>query len=359
MMRKLRDKITLPIYFSLALFVIFLITVLITGALIYLLLFFGLIKESLLQDIRIHTLFILIACTIIGTVIALTSSRQWLKSIRTFIDAIDQLAKGNFSTRMHLKSPPEFKILSDNINRMAEELGGIEILRTDFVNNFSHEFRTPIVSIKGFAEILKDDELSKEERNEYLDIVIEESTRLAVLASNVLNLSKIEAQAILSDQQVFNVGEQIRQSVLLLHTKLTKKQITLKANVQDYEVLGNKEMLSQVWLNLLDNAIKFTPEHGEIEVTMKRIKEQIEITLRDNGEGISPSALPRVFDKFYQQDTSHSAAGNGLGLTIVRKIIDLHSGTIRCDSVLLEGTTFTVLLPSTQKVSKEMGTTNK
>jgi signal transduction histidine kinase len=232
---------------------------------------------------------------------------------------------------------------------MAEELGGIEILRTDFINNFSHEFRTPIVSIKGFAEILKDDELSKEERNEYLDIVIEESTRLTVLASNVLNLSKVEAQTILTDRQPFNVGEQIRQCVLLLHSKLEKKDISFTANVQDYKVLGNKEMLNQVWLNLLDNAIKFTPEHGEIGVTMRQIEDKVEITFRDNGAGISHNALPRVFDKFYQQDTSHSTAGNGLGLTIVRKIIELHNGTITCDSAPLQGTTFTMLLPASNK----------
>ncbi|WP_339318912.1 HAMP domain-containing sensor histidine kinase [Paenibacillus sp. FSL R10-2734] len=359
MIKRLRSRISLPIYFSLALFIIFLITMLITGVLIYLLMFFGLLDEQILQDKKILTLIILIACTIIGSVISITSSRRWLKSIQTFIDAIDQLAKGNFSMRMQLTKPPEFKILSENINRMAEELGGIEILRTDFVNNFSHEFRTPIVSIKGFAEILKDDALSKEERNEYLDIVIEESTRLAALASNVLNISKIEAQAILSDRQPFNVGEQIRQCILLLHTKLTKKHISFKANVQDYEVSGNKEMLSQVWLNLLDNAIKFTPEHGEIEVTMKRVKDRIEITIRDNGEGISPSALPKVFAKFYQQDTSHSTAGNGLGLTIVRKIIGLHDGTITCDSVPSQGTIFTTLLPASKKVEKEMGATSK
>ncbi|KAI7256618.1 hypothetical protein KC345_g10955 [Hortaea werneckii] len=305
---------------------------------------------ELISDFKVLTLIILIACIIIGTVTSGLASRRMLKSIRTFIDATNQLAGGDFSTRLRLNNPPEFKILSANFNRMADELGGIEILRTDFVNNFSHEFRTPIVSIKGFAEILKDDELSKDERNEYLDIVIEESSRLATLASNVLNLSKVEAQTILTDRLPFNVGEQIRQCVLLLHPKLTKKDISLQANVQDYEVLGNKEMLSQVWLNLLDNAIKFTPEHGEIEISMRQDRINIEITFRDNGTGISAAALPRVFDKFYQQDTSHSSAGNGLGLTIVRKITQLHGGTIRCDSVPMQGTTFTLLLPASKKL---------
>lgn len=350
MIKRLTGKIGLSLYFSLAVFIIFLITVLITGVLVYLLTVFGVLNERIIQDFKVLTFIILIACIMIGTVTSGLASRRMLKSIRTFIDATNQLAGGDFTTRLQLNNPPEFKILSANFNRMADELGGIEILRTDFINNFSHEFRTPIVSIKGFAEILKDDALSKEERNEYLDIVIEESTRLAALASNVLSLSRVEAQMILTNREPFNVGEQIRQCVLLLHTKMEKKHISVKANVQDYEVPGNKEMLNQVWLNLLDNAIKFTPEHGEIEVSMRQAEAKIEITIRDNGAGISPAALPRVFDKFYQQDTSHSTAGNGLGLTIVRKITELHGGTVTCESVPLQGTTFTLLLPASKKL---------
>ncbi|KHL92347.1 histidine kinase [Paenibacillus sp. IHB B 3415] len=350
MIKRLTGKIGLSLYFSLAVFIIFLITVLITGVLVYLLTVFGVLNERIIQDFKVLTFIILIACIMIGTVTSGLASRRMLKSIRTFIDATNQLAGGDFTTRLRLNNPPEFKILSANFNRMADELGGIEILRTDFINNFSHEFRTPIVSIKGFAEILKDDELSKEERNEYLDIVIEESTRLAALASNVLSLSKVEAQTILTGREPFNVGEQIRQCVLLLHPKMEKKNISITANVQDYEVPGNKEMLNQVWLNLLDNAIKFTPEHGEIEVSMRQAEDKIEITFRDNGAGISAAALPRVFDKFYQQDTSHSTAGNGLGLTIVRKITELHGGTVTCDSVPLQGTTFTLLFPASKKL---------
>ncbi|WNS44057.1 HAMP domain-containing sensor histidine kinase [Paenibacillus sp. MMS20-IR301] len=349
MIRKLTGKIGLSLYFSFAVFFIFLITVLITGVLIYLLSVIGVLNERVIQDIKVLTFVILIACIIIGTVTSILASRRMLQSIRMFINATEQLAGGDFSTRLQLKHPPEFKILSENFNRMADELGGIEILRTDFVNNFSHEFRTPIVSIKGFAEILKDDGLSNEERHEYLDIVIEESARLTTLASNVLNLSKVEAQTILTGRETFNAGEQIRQCVLLLHGKLMKKRISFNANVQDYEIPGNKELLNQVWLNLLDNAIKFTPEGGEIEVAMKQAGDAVEITFHDNGAGISPAALPRIFDKFYQQDTSHAASGNGLGLTIVRRIIALHDGTVTCDSVPLQGTTFTVLLPAAKK----------
>ncbi|MEC0134197.1 MULTISPECIES: HAMP domain-containing sensor histidine kinase [Paenibacillus] len=342
---KLSNRISLPIYFSLIIFFIFLITVVITGLLFFLAQVFGLLNEELAQDGFVLPIMVLIACTIIGTTISAITSRKMVKSIRLFIEATERLASGDFSMRLQLKSPPEFEILSENFNRMAEELGGIEILRTDFVNNFSHEFKTPIVSIKGFAEVLKNDDLTKEERNEYLDIVIEESTRLASLASNVLELTQVETQKILTNKMRFNVGEQIRQSVLLLAAKFEKKHLKLNVNIQDYELSGNKELLNQVWLNLLDNAIKFTPEHGEIEVTMKKNEDNLVILVRDCGSGIHPEALPKIFDKFYQQDTSHSTAGNGLGLAIVKKIIHLHNGTISCESIPLQGATFTVTIP--------------
>lgn len=342
---KVRNRISLPIYVSLSVFLIFLITVVITGLLFYLAQVFGLLNEEIAQDGFALPVMVLIACTIIGTTISAITSRRMVKSIRIFIEATERLASGDFSMRLQLKSPPEFEILSENFNRMAEELGGIEILRTDFVNNFSHEFKTPIVSIKGFAEVLKNDDLSKEERNEYLDIVIEESARLASLASNVLELSKIETQKILTNKTQFNVGEQIRQCVLLLAAKFEKKNLLLNVNILDYELSGNKELLNQVWLNLLDNSIKFTPEQGEIEVSMKKNENRLVILFRDYGSGIHPEALPKIFDKFYQQDTSHSTSGNGLGLAIVNKIIRLHNGTISCESIPFQGTTFTVSLP--------------
>ncbi|WP_231574893.1 HAMP domain-containing sensor histidine kinase [Paenibacillus sp. FSL R7-0273] len=343
---RLGSRLSLPLLFSFAVFLIFLVTVIVTGLLFYLADVFGLINEKIIMDGTLVPLLILISCIIIGTAISAVSSRKMVKSIRTFIDATDRLAGGDFSMRLQLTSPPEFRILSENFNRMAEELGGIEILRTDFVNNFSHEFKTPIVSIKGFAEMLKYDDLSRQERDEYLDIVIEESARLASLASNVLELSKIETQTILTDKKSFNAGEQLRQCVLLLAAKFEKKQLALNLDLHDYQLEGNKELLNQVWLNLLDNAIKFTPEGGEIAISMKKTNGRIVFVISDNGPGISPEALPRVFDKFYQQDTSHSTAGNGLGLTIVSKIVHLHAGTITCESPASLGTVFTVTLPA-------------
>lgn len=344
-MNKISKRITLSMHFGIFIFIINLITTFITGVLMYLLFSIGILNEKNIKSVMVLPIITLVSCILIGTIVSACSSRVALKNIREFIEATDKLSRGDFSARLNINKPPEFKILSKNFNAMAKELGGIEVLRTDFINNFSHEFKTPIISIKGFAEILKDDDLSKEEKNEYLDIIIEESKRLSSLATNVLNLSKIETQVILNDIQRFNIGEQIRQSILLLDSKFQAKNILLDINIEDYYINGNKEMLNQVWVNLLDNAIKFNSKNGIVSINMKKEEGNIFINITDTGVGIESESIPKIFDKFYQGDISHATHGNGLGLTIVKKIIKLHGGTIECDSIVSKGTKFTIILP--------------
>ena len=347
-MNKLTKRITLSMHFGIFIFMINLITTVITGVLMYISFALGILNEKNITGIMVLPIITLVSCILIGVVVSACSSRAVLKNVREFIEATDKLSRGDFSARLNIRKPPEFRILSKNFNTMAEELGSIEVLRTDFINNFSHEFKTPIISIKGFAEILKDDDLSKEERNEYLDIIIEESKRLTSLATNVLNLSKIETQAILKEKQMFNIGEQIRQSILLLDSKFQSKNISLDINIEDCNIYANKKMLNQVWLNLLDNAIKFNNENGLVSVNMKKKEKEILITIIDSGIGISKEVVSKIFDKFYQEDTSHSTKCNGLGLTIVKKIIELHGGTIECESIVSKGTKFTIILPIEQ-----------
>ncbi|WP_148322388.1 MULTISPECIES: HAMP domain-containing sensor histidine kinase [Clostridia] len=344
-MNKISKRITLSVHFGIFIFIINLITTFITGVLMYLSFSIGILNERNIKSRMVLPVITLVSCILIGVIVSACSSRIVLKNVREFIEATEKLSRGDFSARLNIKRPPEFRILSKNFNAMAKELGGIEVLRTDFINNFSHEFKTPIISIKGFAEILKDDDLSKEEKNEYLDIIIEESKRLSSLATNVLNLSKIETQVILNDIQRFNIGEQIRQSILLLDSKFQSKNILLDINIEDCYVNGNKEMLNQVWVNLLDNAIKFNNKNGIVSVNMKKEEGNIFINITDTGLGITRESIPKIFDKFYQGDRSHSTNGNGLGLTIVKKIIELHGGTIECDSIVSKGTKFTIILP--------------
>lgn len=280
-----------------------------------------------------------------GTILAIIMSHVVLKPIRKVISAANKLADGKFDTRIDLKGPFEFKQLSTSFNHMAKELGNTEILRSDFINNFSHEFKTPIVSLRGFAKVLKYDELSLEERNEYLDIIISESERLADLSANVLKLSKIEHQEIITNIERFNISEQIRRSIVILENKWNIKQLSFDFDCNEIYINGNEELLSEVWINLLDNAIKFAPEDSIILINLTRDEFHATFEIRNGGSGMDEETRERIFDKFYQGDTSHSSSGNGLGLTIAHKIIELHKGTIGVKESNLAGTTFQVILP--------------
>jgi signal transduction histidine kinase len=289
---------------------------------------------------------IILASVVTGSVVSISLSRFPLNSIREMIDAIDRLSLGDFSVRIHITAPKEFRELGESLNRMAKELGSIELLRTDFVNNFSHEFKTPIVSMKGFAEMLKSEDLSAAEREEYLDIIISESKRLTMLATNILDLSKLENQSILSGQTKFDLSEQIRRAVLLLESKWNEKSIRLDIDAGDFAYTGNEDLLNLVWVNLIGNAVKFTPEGGKIKVRLKKADDVLQFVIQDNGCGFDEEALAHIFDKFYQADLSHAAEGNGLGLALAKKVVDLHGGTIAVGSQKNHGTEFTVTLPT-------------
>ena len=345
MKKSFMHRLGLSLVFSLFVFITLSITGSIIGLIIFVLLNMG-YAQQFGEHSRFLIVFILIlASIIVGTIVSFVFGRVPLKPIRQIISAINKLAAGDFSVRLKLTRLPEVRELTESFNQMAQELGGLEILRTDFVNNFSHEFKTPIVSIKGFAEILKYDDLTNEERNEYLSIIISESDRLASLATNVLNLSKVENQKILSETCKYNISEQIRRCIVLLETKWEERNITFSLDIDEVFFTGNEELLSQVWINLLDNAIKFTPNEGEIWVSLKVVSNQLIFSIRDNGCGIGEDAAKHIFDKFYQADTSHASMGNGLGLTLSKKIVELHGGTISCYSEENRGTEFVILLP--------------
>lgn len=290
---------------------------------------------------------IAVLSAVVGTILAFFLSHIRLKPVCELIEAINQLADGNFEVRVHLDLNPEFMHLSDSFNRMAQELENTELLRSDFINNFSHEFKTPIVSLRGFAKMLKNDRLSTEQRNEYLDIIINESTRLAQLSSNMLNLSKIEKMNILSDMQVFNLSEKIRQSILLLESKWQKKELQLIIEIDELTYYGNEDLLNQVWINLIDNAIKFSSQNGKIKLKLFFKDPHVIFQVIDNGCGMNEETKQHIFDRFYQGDRSHSVEGNGIGLTVAERIVHLHGGGLLVRSEAGIGTTFTVFLPVT------------
>ena len=263
----------------------------------------------------------------VGTFFSACALRRPLKPFSQLLDALSTISKGDYSVRLELRGPRRMQELNDSFNQMAGDLGSVELLRTDFVNNFSHEFKTPIVSIGGFAKMLKRDDLAPEERHEYLDIIVSESERLAELSTNVLMLSKIEHQHILTDKKPVNISEQIRLTVALLEKKWSQKQLDIQFDSGEVSLVGNEELLRQVWLNLLDNAVKFSPDHGRVKLEVRKYPGDTVISISNEGK-IREEVLAHIFDRFYQGDRSHTQQGNGLGLPIAQRIVELHGGAL-------------------------------
>lgn len=286
----------------------------------------------------------------IGLLVAVAFSKFPLRPIRDLIDGMDRLASGDFRTRVRVGSImrryPAFVDVSKSFNKMAEELESTEMLRSDFINNFSHEFKTPIVSIAGLAKVLKRGNLSEEEQNLYLSAIEEESMRLSYMATNVLNLTKVENQTIMSDISRFNLSEQIRSCLLLLENKWSQRDLELQLEFGEHIISGNEELLKQVWINLLDNAIKFTPDGHTIQVGITETDRSITVAVLNTGSEIPPESQSKIFNKFYQADESHATQGNGVGLAIVKRIAQLHGGNVVVSSKN-EVTVFTVELPKT------------
>ncbi|MCL2815804.1 MAG: HAMP domain-containing histidine kinase [Oscillospiraceae bacterium] len=299
------------------------------------------------------------ASVVLGTVIAYFASKKFLRPINNMIKATKIIAKGNFNVRLPgTSNVGVIRELIESFNKMAEELGGIEIFRNDFINNFSHEFKTPIVSIKGFARQLKQNSLfnnlTDEQRREYIDIIIKECERLSDMSTKVLLLTKLENQQIITGKKDYSLDEQIRNCILLLEKQWNKKNINFNVELAPVVFRGNEEMLSHVWLNLLDNAIKYSSEGGEISVGSREarkmnpagsIENVTEVKITDNGIGMDEKTLKHIFEKFYQGDAARSDSGNGLGLPLVKRIVSLCGGRISVQSEPEKGTSFYIYLP--------------
>lgn len=286
---------------------------------------------------------------ILGIVLAVVFRHIIIIPLHNSYMALGRISDGDFDVRVDVKGIKAVKNVARSINKMSKELDGIETMRNDFINNFSHEFKTPIVSIKGFAKMLKDENLTEEEKKEYLDIIISESERLSQLATNVLNLSRLDNQAILPHVAQFNVTEQIRLVVVLLEQKWAKKNITVNLEGDDYIISASEETLQQLWINLLDNAVKYSPENSEITIRIKKKGKNIVFTFTDSGRGMTEDEVQHAFDRFYQGDMEHKSSGNGIGLSVAKKVCELHGGSITIKSTDENGTTFEVILPEEQE----------
>ena len=292
---------------------------------------------------------------LMGLLLAAIVNKLTVKPLRKVMDAMHRVAEGDFSVQIETNSVPEIEDLTASFNKMVRELAGIETLRSDFISNFSHEFKTPIVSIRGFAKLLSDKSISEDERSEYAGIIVQETERLAGLASSILELSKLENTAILANKCSFWLDEQIRRVVALFEPRWQAKGIGVALELEDVMIYCDEDLLRQVWVNLLDNAVKFTDNGGSIDIRLTQAGQNAHFYIRDNGCGISEDELPHLFDKFYQGDKSHSRSGNGLGLALAKQIVFLCDGEISAEGAPGQGSIFRVALPVKQQAKYDTG----
>jgi len=336
--------------FSFCIFCILAITISIFLTTVLVLAQMGYLTDITSASQSLPIIFSAIASLPIGALLTMVLVHIPLKPVNRLVNSMKRLSEGHFDERVELGSIRVYRELADSFNTLAGELEHTEMLRSDFINHFSHEFKTPIVSIRGFARILQRGGLSREEEQEYLDIIVEESTRLSSMATNVLHLTKVENQSILTDVTEFNLSEQLRRCILMLEKKWTDKELSIEAVFGEHSICANEPLLKEVWLNLLDNAIKFSPVSARVHVQLHPAGDSLAVTIANHGPVIPEEQSKRLFDKFWQGDASHASEGAGVGLSIVRQAVRLHKGSIDVESTA-ENTAFTVTLPKKQDES--------
>lgn len=303
----------------------------------------------------VHILASLGASIIIGTMLAFAVGIVVLKPLSELIKGTKRVMKGDYSVRIDVgwvekRTIRELRELIRDFNEMVEELQNTEMFRRDFISNFSHEFKTPLASIRGFARQLCEGDLDPEQQREFSKIILDETEYLSVMSQNTLLLTNLENRDIISERSErteFSLDEQLRNCMLRLEPQWSEKNIEIDMEkLEDVRFFWNEQLLAHVWNNLFDNAVKFTPEGGSIRVSCKRESGLVKVKVSDSGCGIPEDALPHIFEKFYQADSSHATNGNGLGLALARKIVELSGGNIRVESETGRGTTFYVELGS-------------
>lgn len=282
----------------------------------------------------------------LGSVIAVYVGRLIVRPIQNIGNAFSELSKGNFDVKVSEdERVMEIRDIARRFNAMTYDLSHIETLRNDFVTNVSHEFKTPIAAIEGYATLLQNHSLTPEKHDHYVEKILENSQRLSTLSGNILMLSKLENQELVPDLSEFRLDEQIRRCVLALEPKWEARSVWFDIELDRAEYYGSPSLFEQVWLNIIDNAIKHSPDGGCISIRLIAEGDVLCVSVTDHGDGMSEEVQRHVFEKFYQGDTSHKSEGNGLGLALVKRILDLCGGTVAVESEPGNGATFTVKLP--------------
>lgn len=288
----------------------------------------------------------------LAVILCVSNYFMFKSSYRQFADLADGLEKaveGDFYAKLDPSKAGAMSKVYKNFNMVTDELKNVRNMQEDFVNNYSHELRTPISSIKGFAEMLLEEDVSEEDRRKYLKIILDSANRLNNLAEESIIMTKLDSQEILEKEE-YSLSEQLRNCIIMLEPTWSAKNININANIEEITYNGNKDIMQHLWTNLISNSIKYNKENGKINVSLKKNEEgQIVVTISDTGIGMTEEEISHIFEKYYQVEKSKTIQGLGLGLTIVNRILNLVDGRIEVTSKLGEGSTFTVLLPKEEK----------
>ncbi|WP_028042370.1 sensor histidine kinase [Candidatus Stoquefichus massiliensis] len=301
-------------------------------------------KEMVFVDSAMIAVFCML---IAGSITFLVIADIIVKPISRLNKATNELSKGNYRVRVNYSGNDEIARLNRSFNQMAQQLAKQEETRQQFISDVSHEFQTPLTAIQGFATILKNEKLTDEQRQKYADIILFHSKRLSTLSKNMLQLTILDGEDVKIETSEFSLIEQLNRVIETQDNLAMSKNIEIEFNIPKNDVIieADESRLEQVWINLVNNAIKYTNDNGVVTISIKKTSKEVEVTIQDTGVGMSKEAISHIFERFYRQDKSRSVEGNGLGLSIVKRIIDLHQGTIDVKSREDGGSQFIVRLP--------------
>ena len=304
-------------------------------------------SENIGEAAKITFLNVILLTVLFTSIDYLRRKLTVTRPVKIITDATERIMSGDFSVRIppmqDFAGESGFNQIADAINQMAVELSGTETLRTDFIANVSHELKTPLAVMGNYATMLQRPGITEEEKNEYAKAISESARRLAQLITNILKLNKLENQQIFPQTAEYDLGEQLCDCLLQFEDAWERKELNIETDIEDdVRIRSDSELLSLVWNNLISNAVKFTPDGGTIGLQLKTEGDLVAVSISDTGCGIKPEVGLHIFEKFYQGDTSHATQGNGLGLALVKRVVDILNGEIGVQSVFGQGSTFTV-----------------